>query len=86
MRALLERARASRPLWVGALDVLSTLLLIQYLVSGRDHASFGLVAALVWLVFVTAITVPEIRRVRRERRAAAQPAEPGILPGPSRQP
>ncbi len=36
MRALLERAAASRPLWIGVLDVVTGLLVIQYLVDGAS--------------------------------------------------
>ncbi len=39
MRELLVRASASRPLWIGVLDVVTGLLLIQFLLDGRHLAA-----------------------------------------------
>jgi uncharacterized membrane protein len=70
--------RTSRPTWIAVLDIVSAVLLIQYLLGGRHHASLRLVAVLVWVVFVVAITLPEVRRSRRARHAesTADPAKP----------
>jgi hypothetical protein len=78
VREWLERVRTSRPVWIAVLDIVSALLLVQYLIDGRHHASLRLVAVLVWLAFVVTITLPEVRRSRRSQRAAppAGPAKP----------
>lgn len=50
------------------MDIVSGLLLLQYLLDGRHHAALRLVAVLAWVLFVVAITLPEVRHSRRLRR------------------
>jgi hypothetical protein len=67
MRRWLNRWRAWDPLllWVAAIDVGATLLMINYLVGGHHSAALRAVVIVGWVAVVPAVTRKEVVRLRR---------------------
>jgi hypothetical protein len=61
-----------RLLWLAAVDIAATVLLILFLLAGHHHLAVKAWAVLAWVAFVPAVTVPELIRMRRQRRSAVR--------------
>jgi len=58
-----------RLLWLGAVDVVCTLLLIGFLLTGHHHLVVRVLAVLAWAVVVPGMSAPAIAKMRRQRHA-----------------
>jgi hypothetical protein len=56
-----------RLLWLGAVDVVCTLLLIDFLLTGRHHPVVLVWVVLAWAVVVPGISAPAIVKLRRRQ-------------------
>jgi hypothetical protein len=59
-----------RLLWLGAVDVVCTLCLIDFLLTGHHHLVVRVWAMLAWAVIVPGISAPAIVKMRRRQHVS----------------